>query len=111
MAELDSMSTIRSSYRRHVRLGKALGSDEVRTAVHVHRGARDVAVAPRDQVGRDGRDLLGQAGAAEIAWLMEVLVDPGHHVVRVGRIEALGGQDLLEILGEAGRHDGARAYA
>ena len=72
-------------------------SDEVRAAVDVHRRAGDIAVAPGRQIGGDGGDLLGQPGAAEIAWLVEVVVDPGHDVARVGGIEAVGGEDVFEF--------------
>jgi hypothetical protein len=43
--------------------------------------------------------------------VVEVVVDPGHDVVGVGGIEAFGGKDIVELFGEAGRHDGSRAHA
>src|SRR6476620_911973 len=85
-------------------------SDKVRPAVDVHRCSGDISVAPRRQIGGDGSDLLGEPGAAEIAWLMEVVVYPGHDVVRVGGIESVGGEDVFEILGGGGSIKSKRAY-
>ena len=45
-------------------------------------------------------------GAAEIARLWKFL-SIHVNVSRVGGVEAVGGEDVLEVLGEAGRHDGA----
>src|SRR5271156_1872182 len=85
--------------------------DEVRSAVDVDRRAGDVAVPLGGQVGGDGCDLLGQPRATEIARLVEVVLDPRHDIVRVGRLEAVGGENVLEVFGEARGHDGPRAHA
>src|SRR5271163_1230162 len=77
-------------------------SDEVRPAVGVDARPRHVAVAPGDEVGGEGRDLVRQPGPPEIGGLMECLADPLHDVVRVGRVKTLGGEDLSKVLGEAG---------
>jgi hypothetical protein len=42
---------------------------------------------------------------------MEVVIDPGHNIVRVRGVETFGREDILELLGAARGHDGARAYA
>src|SRR5271166_4949316 len=88
-----------------------ISSYKVRAPVDVHRGAGDIAVTPGRQVGGDGGDLLREPGATEIARLVKVAVDPGHDVIRVGGIEAFGGEDIVELFGEAGCHDGSGAHA
>src|SRR5271156_7209005 len=85
--------------------------DEARPSVDVPRRAGDVTIPLRSQVGGDGRDLLGKPGPPEVAWLVEVGVDPSHHIVRVGRVEAGGGENVLEVFGEARGHNGPRAHA
>ena len=85
-------------------------SDEVGTAVHVDAGTGDVAVAPGHEVRGERGHLVGQAGSADVGGLVEGLVDPRHDVVGVRRVEVLGREDLLEVLGEAGGDDGAGAH-
>src|SRR5579859_3925306 len=81
-------------------------SDKVRASVHVHCCSGDIAIALRRQIGGDRSDLLGKSGPAEIAGLVKVVVDPRHDVIRVGGVEAVGGQNIAELFGEAGGHDG-----
>jgi 3-oxoacyl-[acyl-carrier protein] reductase len=63
-------------------------------AVDVHGGAGDVAVAPGHQIRGDRGDLLREPGAAQVAGLVKVVVDPGHHIDRIGRIQAVGGHSV-----------------
>ena len=51
----------------------------------------------------------GSPALTEVGGLVKRLLDPPHDVVRIGWVKACGGEGLLEILGEAGRHDGAWA--
>ena len=56
--------------------GRLRVSDEIRTAVDVHGRSGDIAVALGGQIGGDGGDLLGQAGASQVTFPSAPTVSP-----------------------------------